>query len=104
MNPTTTEYRYLFQTCGFSIIDDIRAEIESQSDWDFSDGEVEAAQNSRQAARRYGFFEPFTPEQEQLSQILTQSQAGPLIAIYAWGLYSDHLAATIEPAARKQFA
>jgi len=91
MQLTTCDYTYLFQTCGFSVVDDIRAEIESQSEWDFSKDE-NIDDTIRMAARRFGFFEPFTPEQEALAAVLRRHKAGILISTYAWGLYADYLA------------
>ena len=104
MTPSTAEYSYMFQTCGFRAVDDIRAEIESQPEWDYCQNLQEAAQTSRLAARRFGFFEPFSPEQEMLSSILTRLKAGPLIATYAWGLYSDYLAESVESETQRRYA
>ena len=84
-------------------MDDIRAEIESQSEWDYSDDES-LDDNIRNAARRFGFFEPFTPEQEALAAILRDHKAGLMIATYAWGLYADYLAENAPDLDQREYA
>lgn len=83
------EYPYLFQTCGFATIDAIRAELESQPDWDWSDTVETAEQVQEMAAQRFGFFKPFTAEQQKLVAYLTTKRVGRHMATYAWGLYAE---------------
>ena len=85
------DYPYLFPTCGFRRVDDIRAELESQRDWDFSLSMQEANQHQKSAARRFGFVIPFDEEQIALAIYLCEAKAGPHIATYAWGLYAESL-------------
>lgn len=83
------DYPYLFQTCGFSRVDDIRAELESQSDWDWSPSPEITDIIQMRAANSFGFFAPFSPEQKALTAYLKKRQAGQMISTYAWGLFAD---------------
>lgn len=83
------DYPYLFQTCGFARIDDIRAELESQGDWDFVEGQAISNDIQVRAANRFGYYVPFTPEQRALASYLIKRQAGMMISVYAWGLYAE---------------
>ena len=94
-------YPYLFQTCGFANIDAIRAELESQREWDRAESVEDSDQIQRIAALRYGFKAPFSPEQTALAHFLTRAKAGPHISTYAWGLYAQGTSAMTE---NRQFA
>ena len=85
---TNVVYPYLFQTCGFPLIDDIRAEIESQRHWDFAASALEADAIQRRASKKYGIVPPYTQEQDTLVKLLRDKRAGRSIATYAWGLYA----------------
>ncbi len=104
MRAIKTGYLYNFQTCGFSVVDDIRAEIESQSDWDFSRSIEETEKAIYNAARRFGFFEPFTPEQKALAIYLKNRKVGLKIATYAWGLYAEAIVKDSGPSDTREFA
>ncbi len=82
-------YSYLFQTSGFPLIDDIRAEIESQRDWDYASSSDDALILQRQASTKYGIVPPYTQEQKALASLLKGKRAGRNIATYAWGLYAQ---------------
>lgn len=82
-------YTYLFQTSGFPAIDDIRAELESQSDWDFAKTTAQAQQYQHEAAIRFGFSAPYSDEEQALGTYLVDKKAGLHISTYAWGLYSS---------------
>lgn len=84
-----TKYSYDFQTCGFAIIDDVRATVESQRDWDFSKSAKDARANCIAAAKRFGISKLMDAELKALAQYLITSRAGLHIATYAWGTYAD---------------
>lgn len=90
------DYPYLFPTSGFRRVDDIRAELESQKDWDFSSSIQQAHTNQKAAAARFGFLVPFDEEQIALALYLCESKAGLHMATYAWGLYADTLSVHVE--------
>lgn len=104
MSSDLAEYTYDFQTSGFPIVDAIRAEIESQSEWDYSGTQDEVELNIFSAARRFGFFEPFDEEQVALNSILRRRNAGLHIATYAWGLYADALSTSEDIPANQAYA
>ena len=83
------DYPYLFQTCGFARVDDIRAEIESQADWDFVPSQELSNDIQVKAANRFGFYVPFSPEQRALTSYLIKRRAGEMISVYAWGLFAQ---------------
>ena len=84
-------YAYDFQTCGFAIIDDVRAIVESQHDWDHSNSIRDAQANNETAAKRFGYDRLTSDEQKALAKFLVDSKAGLHIATYAWGTYADLL-------------
>lgn len=84
-------YPYLFQTSGFAVIDKIRAELESQREWDFVKDTDQATSTIETAAARFGFSLPFTDEQSKLSSYLKSKLAGTHMCTYAWGLYAEFL-------------
>ena len=87
-----SHYPYLFQTSGYSHVDAVRAEIDSQKDWDFvADTDLAAGLQNR-IASKFGIYPGFTPEQSALRTYLIRKQAGPMISTYAWGLLSEKLA------------
>ena len=104
MSTAPCDYPYFFQTCGYSAVDDIRAEIESQPEWDYCNDDEQMDETIRVAARRFGFFEPFTAEQEALAAILRRHKAGLLISTYAWGLYADYLAENAPALDEREYA
>lgn len=83
------DYPYLFQTSGFARIDDIRAELESQAEWDFAPNQMASNDIQVRAANRFGFYVPFSPEQRALASYLLKRQAGEMISVYAWGLFAQ---------------
>ncbi|MGJ8564903.1 MAG: hypothetical protein ACSHXY_15290 [Alphaproteobacteria bacterium] len=87
----TQAYSYLFQTSGFPVIDAIRAEIESQEQWDYVASASRALHCQITAAQKFGFFPPYTKEQKFLANLLRSKAAGQNISTYAWGLYADTL-------------
>lgn len=84
-----TTYAYDFQTCGFETIDNVRAIIESQPNWDRSSNIKQAKANNAAAANRFGFKQLLTAEQKALAKFLVDKLAGLHIATYAWGIYAD---------------
>jgi len=82
-------YPYDFPTSGFAMIDSIRAEIDDQSDWDFSANAAHSRTIQYQAAKRFGILVPFSPDELALSRYLIAKQAGLNISTYAWGLYFE---------------
>ncbi|NNC36415.1 MAG: hypothetical protein HKO02_03080 [Hyphomonadaceae bacterium] len=82
-------YAYDFQTCGFAIIDDVRAIIESQPEWDFSNSIKAAEANCVVAAKRFGYTRLTSDEHHALVDFLVAKKAGLHIATYAWGTYAD---------------
>lgn len=82
-------YPYLFQTSGYPVIDQIRAEIESQGQWDYVATASRALQCQINAAQKFGFFPPYTKEQKSLANFLRSKAAGHNISTYAWGLYAE---------------
>lgn len=87
--PKQDVYPYMFQTSGFSRIDEIRAEIESQPNWDYAPASEVALKIQDEAARKFGVLPPYSKEQFALRKILYVKRAGSNIATYAWGLYSQ---------------
>lgn len=85
----TNVYPYLFQTSGFQKIDAIRAELESQPNWDYAQSGSHAIQTQDAAAQKFGYNSPYTKEQFALRKILYVKRAGPKISVYAWGLYAE---------------
>ena len=85
----SVDYPYLFQTSGYDTIDQIRAELESQPEWDWSSSSAEADTVQEMAAQRFGFLKPFNTEQAQLASYLRTKCAGLHMATYAWGLYAQ---------------
>ena len=82
-------YPYLFQTSGFASVDAVRAELESQSDWDrIADPQMSAATQNT-ASARFGITPPFSNEELALRAYLIRNNAGPLISTYGWGLLAD---------------
>lgn len=86
---TTNLYPYMFQTSGFSAIDRIRAEIESQTHWDYAPTGEASIKFQVAAAKRYGISAPYSKEQFALLKILYVNRAGRNISTYAWGLYAQ---------------
>jgi len=84
-------YQFMFQTSGFERVDNIRAEVESQRDWDYVPSFQVGTNIQLGAAARYGFLAPFTEEQKALARYLRQENAGPNISTYAWGLLAEAL-------------
>ena len=82
-------YKYLFQTSGYPIIDEIRAELESQSDWDFAQTTAFAQDFQHRAATKFGFSAPYSDEEQALGTYLVDKKAGLHISTYAWGLYAS---------------
>lgn len=82
-------YPYMFQTSGFSKIDRIRAEIESQTHWDYAPSGEASIKFQVAAAKRYGISAPYSKEQFALMKILYVNRAGVNISTYAWGLYAQ---------------
>lgn len=82
-------YPYDFQTCGFAIVDDVRAIVESQRDWDFAQSAKDARANCIAAAKRFGINKIVGAELKALSKYLVECRAGLNIATYAWGTYAD---------------
>lgn len=82
-------YAYDFQTCGFATIDNVRAIVESQRDWDRSDSIETARVNNAAAAKRFGFKGFMTEEQKALAKFLVDQKAGLHISTFAWGTYAD---------------
>ena len=87
-------YPYLFQTSGFLHIDAIRAELESQGDWDYASN-ANAKAIIEETAAKFGFNHPYNPEQLALFRYLRQKRAGLHICTYAWGLYAESQEAQI---------
>lgn len=83
------KYPYLFQTCGFPEIDDIRAELESQRDWDHVSSESDSRHVQAIAAQKFMSPIPFSKEQKALRDYLVAKRAGLNISTYAWGLYAS---------------
>jgi hypothetical protein len=88
-------YQYDFQSCGHAIIDEVRAVVDSQREWDFSASGKQARVNSLAAERRFGIKRPRSAEQRALTKYLIDSRAGLHIATYAWGIYVDLKASMI---------
>ena len=86
---TMSNYQYDFQTCGHAIIDEVRAIVDSQPEWDFAATSKEARANTAAAAKRVGFKRPRSLEQRALILCLGISRAGLHISTYAWGIYAD---------------
>ncbi len=87
-------YPYLFQTSGFKRVDEIRAELESQQQWDYAKSPSQALRIQDQVAKSLGFQAPYTKEQFALRKILYGKRAGTNIATYAWGLYAQSIEKT----------
>lgn len=82
-------YPYDFQTCGHPLVDQVRAVIDAQPEWDFSTTAKEARTNCAQARRHFGVRRPRSAEQKALDKYLISQRAGLHIATYAWGTYVD---------------
>ena len=93
---STQPYPYLFQTSGFARIDSIRAELESQSEWDYASNRMESGLHVYKAGYRFGFRPPYSDEQHALINILVHKSAGLHISTYAWGLYAEMIRGGLE--------
>lgn len=89
--PSAHIYPYDFPTTGYRRIDDVRFQIEDQSEWDITLDIKVACIANLEAAALFGFGPVFSPEQNALFDLLLKLQAGPHIMTYAWGVYADLL-------------
>ncbi len=67
----------------------VRAIVDDQPDWDYAISQDVARDNAIYAAAYYGLTQPFTANQIELIDFLSQSYAGRKICVYAWGIFTD---------------
>lgn len=82
-------YPYDFHTCGYEIIDKVRAGLGDRSSWDIAEDCRATLVYCKERAALFGVLEPYNEEQSVLTNYLVSHRAGPKIITDAWSLYAN---------------
>jgi len=86
-----TRHSKAFDLNSDSAVSNVISLLLDQPEWDYAIDQESAFENALFAAANFGVKRPFSDEQKDLFGFLENRFAGKKMAVFAWGLYADHL-------------